>query len=196
MLRIITLAIALLIIPVASAIGQDWQKGYSAYESGDYATALREFRLLANQGNAAGQFSLGVIYSNGEGVPQDYKAAKEWYILAAKQEHAPAQYNLGQIYYYGEGVPQDYKAAAKWWKLAAEQGHAPAQYNLGQIYYSGEGTIQDNVYAHMWWNIAASSGQKNAANNRDVVAGLMTPADISKAQDLARECVAKNYKGC
>jgi hypothetical protein len=49
----------------------------------------------------------------------------------------------------------------------------------------------------MWWNIAASSGEsENASGNRDSIAEQMTPADISKAQDLAQECVRKNYKGC
>jgi hypothetical protein len=56
--------------------------------------------------------------------------------------------------------------------------------------------IQDNVYAHMWWNIAASSGNKIAVKNRDILAKQMTPADISTAQKLARECVRKKYKGC
>ena len=57
--------------------------------------------------------------------------------------------------------------------------------------------IQDNVYAHMWFNIAASSGDtENASKNRDILAKRMTPADISTAQKLARECVRKKYKGC
>jgi hypothetical protein len=64
------------------------------------------------------------------------------------------------------------------------------------MYGTGQGVIQDNVYAHMWWNIAASSGDKDAIGNRDIVAKGMTPADISTAQNLARECVRKNYKGC
>ena len=48
----------------------------------------------------------------------------------------------------------------------------------------------------MWCNIAASFGNKKAAKNRDLAAKSMTPADISKAHDLARECVRKKYKGC
>ena len=64
------------------------------------------------------------------------------------------------------------------------------------MYFNGNGVIQDNVYAHMWWNIAASSGNDAAVIDRDMVAKKMTAADISKAQELARECVKKNYKGC
>ena len=101
------------------------------------------------------------------------------------------------MYDKGKGVPQDYKTAAKWWKLAAEQGNADAQNNLGAMYSKGRGVLQDYVYAHMWFNIAASSGKsKNASKNRDIVAGVMTPAQIADAQKLARECVRKKYKGC
>ncbi len=60
----------------------------------------------------------------------------------------------------------------------------------------GGGVIQDNVMAQMWLNIAASSGSADGVKNRDLVAKHLTAAEISKAQQLARECVARNYKGC
>ena len=117
-------------------------------------------------------------------------------ILKARQL-ARAQTGLGWMYQKGQGVPQDSKAAVKWYKLAAEQGFAFAQYNLGRAYAKGQGVIQDNVYAHMWFNIAASSGEsKNASKNRDLAAKRMTPSQLETAQKLARECVAKKYKGC
>jgi TPR repeat protein len=100
------------------------------------------------------------------------------------------------MYDNGYGVLQDDKTAVKWYTLAAEQGNAYAQYNLGVMYRDGQGVLQDNVYAHMWWNLAASNGNENGGELRDIVAKKMTPADISAAQDLARECVGKNYKGC
>ncbi len=87
--------------------------------------------------------------------------------------------------------------AVKWWRLAAERGYASAQTNLGNAYARGQGVIQDSVYAHMWLSIAASSGKtKYASKNRDIVAKKMTPSQLEKAQDLARECVRKKYKGC
>ena len=100
------------------------------------------------------------------------------------------------MYKEGEGVVQNYKTAVKWYRLSAEQGDAFAQSNLGFMYDRGMGVIQDNVYAHMWFNISASNGIKNAVKNRDIIAKRMTPADISTAQKLARECVKKKYKGC
>ena len=84
----------------------------------------------------------------------------------------------------------------KWYRLAAEQGNADAQTALGLMYDNGTGVIQDNAYAHMWFNINVSSGNKDAVKNRDLLAKQMTPADISAAQKLVRECVRKKYKGC
>ena len=59
-----------------------------------------------------------------------------------------------------------------------------------------QAALKDEVYAHMWWNKAASPCSEDAAYNRDIVAKDMTPSQLEKAQDLARECVAKEYKGC
>ncbi|MAI42933.1 MAG: tetratricopeptide repeat protein [Candidatus Azotimanducaceae bacterium] len=115
---------------------------------------------------------------------------------AAEQAHAKAQYNLGLMHDNGRGVLQDYKEAVKWYRLAAEKGIATAQGKLGLMYHNGRGVLQDSVYAHMWWNIAASEGHENAKKARDTIEQQMTPAQIAEAQKRARECVAKEYKGC
>ena len=199
-MRNLTATICLTITVLLGSAGVSWsadfQKGLAAAERGDFATALREWTPLAEQGTAGAQFNLGVMYYKGEGVPQDYKTAVKWYRLAAEQGYAYAQFNLGLMYRKGEGVPQDYKTAVKWYRLAAEQGSAYAQFNLGLMYGLGNGVIQDNVYAHMWANLAASNGSKKGGELRDIVAERMTPAQIAEAQRLARECVRKKYKGC
>ena len=111
-------------------------------------------------------------------------------------EFFEAQFYLSLMYRTGRGVPQDDKTAVKWYKLAAEQGSALAQSNLGVMYDNGQGVLQDYVRAHMWFNIAASSGLEKAGQNRDKIAKRISSSQIEKAQDLARECIAKNYKGC
>jgi TPR repeat protein len=192
----------ILLLPVISILFfcapafADFAKGWDAVQKGDFVTALKEWKPLAEQGDAKAQINLGSMYGNGWGVAQDYKAAFKWYTLAAEQGFADAQYNLGVMYDNGHGVIQDYKAAVKWYKLAAEEGDAIAQLNLGLMYSNGEGVIQDYTRAHMWWNIAASQGHEEAMENRDKVAKEMTSLQIAEAQKLARECVAKNYKGC
>jgi hypothetical protein len=150
----------------------DYQKGMTAAESGDFATALREWTPLAEQGNAAAQSSIARLYVyGGQGVPQDYKTAAKWYILAAEQGYAPAQFNLGVHYRKGEGVPQDYKTAAKWWKLAAEQGHVKSQYNLGFMYNKGQGVQQDDKTAVKWYRLAAEQGHAGARKNLNILIG-------------------------
>jgi uncharacterized protein len=89
-----------------------YEKGVAAYEKGVYATALRLLRPLAEQGEASAQYNLGVMFDNGQGVPQDYATAVSWYRKAAEQGHAAAQNNLGLIFANGgQGVPQDYATA-------------------------------------------------------------------------------------
>ena len=96
-------------------------EGVAAYKRGDYATALREFRSLAEQGFAEAQNKLGIMYQHGVGVPQDYAGAAGWYRKAAEQGDAIAQGNLCFIYANGLGVPQDYARAVGLWRKAAEQ---------------------------------------------------------------------------
>ena len=177
--------------PVAAGPYED---GVAAHGRGDYATALKLWRPLADQGHASAQYNLGVMYDNGQGVPQDYAEAVTWYRKAADQGYASAQYNLGFMYANGEGVKQDYAEAVTWYRKAADQGHAGAQNNLGVMYRDGQGVKQDYVQAHKWLNLAAArypaseaERRDKSVKNRDLVAAKMTPAQIAKAQKLARD---------
>ncbi len=96
-----------------------WDEGVDAYNRGDYAMALREWRPLAEQGHANAQFNLGFMYYNGWGAPQDDAESVRWWRKAAEQGHAMAQNNLGTMYYNGRSVPQDYAQAHMWYDLAA-----------------------------------------------------------------------------
>jgi TPR repeat protein len=191
------LGVTVLICLSASVVwSNDYIKGLDAYESNDFATALRKWQPLAKQGDVLAQTALGKLYEEGKGVTKDYKTALKWYTLAAEQGDMLAQYNVGIFYDLGKGIIQDYKTAVKWYALAAEQGYASAQFNLGIFYFYGRGVIQDNVYAHMWLNISSSLGYEKSPKARKYVERKMTSSDISHAQTLARECVKKKYKGC
>ena len=67
----------------ATSRGADFNKGLAAYQSGDYATALREWRPLAEQGHDYAQNLLGRLYQEGFGVPQDNVYAPMWFNIAA-----------------------------------------------------------------------------------------------------------------
>ena len=162
----------------------------AAYGKEDYATASGLFRPLADQGDASAQFKMGVMYDNGQGVPKDYVQAVKWYRLAAAQGNARAQFDLGLMYQAGHGVPKDYVQAGKWVRLAADQGNALAQTLLGFMYRNGRGVPQDYVTAYTWQNLAAAGAsdaavREVAAKARDILATMMTPAQIAEAQKRA-----------
>jgi TPR repeat protein len=97
----------------------NFETGMDAYQRGNYATALSERRPLAEEGDAQAQLHLGVLYANGDGVPQDYAQARQWYEQAADRGYAMAQTNLGVLYRSGHGVPQNDVRAYMWFSLAA-----------------------------------------------------------------------------
>ncbi len=118
----------------------------------DFGAAVRCYRKAAELGLAQAQFTLGVIYDNGNDVVgKDECMAAEWYRKAAEQGHVEAQYNLGVMYDNGQGVVKDRSMAAKWYRKAAEQGDAKAQYNLGVMYESGDGLEQSFASAKKWF---------------------------------------------
>jgi len=91
-----TLCLTIAVLLGSAGVGwsADFQKGKTAYESRDYATALREWKPLAKQGDARAQYNLGRMYANGQGVPQNYKIAVKWWKLAAEQGNGAARRGL------------------------------------------------------------------------------------------------------
>ena len=130
---------------------------------------LKKIQAAANSGDAVAEFELGVLYDNGQGVPQDYGQAEAWYRKAAEQGYADAQSNLGVMYDNGQGVPQDYVQAASWYRKAADQGNADAQTNLGALYDNGQGVPQDYAQAASWYRMAADQGNADAQTNLGVM---------------------------
>jgi len=71
----------------------------------------------------------------------------------------------------------------KWFRKAAKQGDAPAQFTLGFAYMAGEGVPKDYVQAYMWLKLAVAGGFEKATEICDGLNRLMTPAQISEAQE-------------
>jgi TPR repeat protein len=88
----------------------------------DYAEAMKWYSKSADQGQASAQVNLGLMYAEGEGVPQNEAEAAKWYRRAAEQGNASGQSNLGVMYRNGKGVPQDPVRAYMWLSLSAAQG--------------------------------------------------------------------------
>jgi uncharacterized protein len=115
-------------------------------------------RVRAEQGDAQAQYSLGVSYAHGQGVPRDYAEAVRWFRKSADQGYAKAQSKLASMYFYGKGVGQDYTEAVRWTRKAAELGDADAQIALASMNYFGKGVSRDYAEAVHWYRKAADQG--------------------------------------
>ena len=115
-----------LVFMLAAPAWADVQAGVDAYERGDYDTALKEMRTLADQGVAVAQYNLWIMAYQGQGMPRDYQGAAQWCRLVAEQGHAGAQVLLGAMYHLGQGVPRDDVLAHMWVTLATAHGIAVA----------------------------------------------------------------------
>jgi TPR repeat protein len=94
---------------------------------------LQGLRKLADQGDAAAQFSVGAAYATGDDVPQDYGEAVRWFSMAAEQGHVVSQATLGAYYWAGRGVPQDQVKAYFWSVLAQAGGDEASKYRVSVL---------------------------------------------------------------
>src|SRR4030067_730070 len=101
------------------AVAETFEDATKAYYIGDYETAYRLIKPLAEQGLPEAQLNLGLLYDNGQGVPQDHAEAAKWYRKAAEQGNAKGQYELGTMHYTGLGGPKDNAKAGTCYSKAA-----------------------------------------------------------------------------
>jgi len=154
------LVVPLLLISTAAVAGL--KEGYAALIRKDYATAAKEYRPLAERGDAEAQYRIGRMYEFGNGYPEDKAQGIAWIRKAAAQGHADAEQELGVVYATGDGVAQDDEQAVAWFRKAAEHGDATAQYNLGLLYAKGQGVPKDYAQAFEWWRKSAAQDNADA----------------------------------
>jgi TPR repeat protein len=145
----------------------DTAGAWQAYQSRNYAAAVKELTALAEAGDANAQFYLGTLYSDGKAVKRDYRQAVEWYGKAAAKGHGDAEFTLGFLYLSGAGegagaVPADTQLAAKWLKSAAAKGNVAAQSALATMYGEGYGVMRDTTESLRWAVPAAERGDAAA----------------------------------
>lgn len=150
---------------IASVIAGPYEDAGAAFNRGDNATGLQIYHTLADQGDAAAQAALGIIYATGRGVPINYTEAAKWLRLAANQGFALGEHGLALCYQEGRGVARNYTEAAKWERLAADKGLAIAQFQLGLMYAKGQGVAKSYGEAAKWYHLAAIQGDANAQYN-------------------------------
>lgn len=99
--------------------------------------------VLSNQKIPTEIYELGLVYYEGDSVPQDYEKAFSLFKKSADREYVEAQFNLGVMYENGVGVNQDYKKAMQSYLSAAKNGDSEARNNIGSLYYFGKGVTQN-----------------------------------------------------
>jgi TPR repeat protein len=151
----------------ALARANEYLAGMALTKEGDkgttrYKEAMHWFRIAANDGNAAAQFSIGFMYENGLGADLDYNEAMRWYREAATRGNIAAFMNIGDMYIRGEGRKQDYPEGLGWYQKAAERGYSPAYYAIGYYHENGQGVPQDDAEALSWYQKAAELDNASA----------------------------------
>jgi TPR repeat protein len=160
----------------APCIAGPVQDAEAAIAKGDYATALKLLRPVAEQGTPEAQLVLAIMHGNGMGVPRSGTEAVKWSRKAAEQGHANAQHYLGLIYKTGGhgDVPKDYVEAMVWFRKAADQGHTGALFDIGTMYDSGHGVTRDHARA---WKMYLQSAELGDARSQFFVALIYAEGD-------------------
>jgi TPR repeat protein len=149
--------LSLIFLAVLSGCATEPKKGVSAFESGDFATALSDLATLAQSGNPTAQVHLGIMYVRGWGVTPDHRKAVSLWQEAAKKNNPRALYDIGLNYSYGGHVPRSDTEAIKWWRKAAALGYPDAMRKIGEAYLNGTGVVQNREEASLWLNRAHKS---------------------------------------
>jgi TPR repeat protein len=160
------------------------QSALAAYEKGDFAAALEQWRALAEQDNADAQYYLAVLYRDGAGVAQDYAEARAWYEKAADAGSVEALHDMAVMYQGGVGVEQDFAQALPYLERAAASGYAPSQYNLGVLLLEGKGTEANMVLGYVWIYRAARQGLGQAKEAQMLVGQRMTLDQLQEARRI------------
>jgi len=182
----------------------------AAFQAGNYDKAFLLLRRLAEHGHLWAQVTLGSMYDEGKGVPEDveksiywitkgientawqdafdadkageYRKAFRLYEPLAEKGDSDGQYRLGWMYATGEGVPKDYTKAVYWYRKAAKQGDALAQLMLGYAYAGSQGVAKDDTKAVYWFGKAAEQGISQAQSNL----GIMYANGIGVLEDYVQ----------
>ena len=140
-----------------------------AHQAKDYASAKQWLEQAVAQDYAPAMVSMGRLYEDGAGVPQDFAEAKRWYEKGAKQkkENALSMLMLGLFYSKENSVEKDEKQAMEWLEKACSLDTAGSEfacYTIGDNYFYGEsGLPQDDQKAFAYAMKGAKKGSQDGA---------------------------------
>jgi class 3 adenylate cyclase/tetratricopeptide (TPR) repeat protein len=141
-----------------------YQLGRVLDKQGAFAEALPMYRKAADRGYPEAMNNLGIMFTNGRGVPRDDAEAIRLFRKAADGGSADAITNLGFMNRYGRGVPPNLEEAVRLFRKAADAGSVEGMYWLGLVYETGAGVGKDEAEAFKWYHKAADMGVASAMN--------------------------------
>jgi len=174
-LTTLCLTFAVLLGSMGESASADFQKGLDAYKKGDFSKAAKEWRPLAEGGDAEAQYNLGIMYLLGEGISRKDVVrmpdlATDWIRKASTKNHPDALGLVASFYERGKfGFNKDLKKAVKLRTRAAETGDGLAIYNLSQVFLNGWGVEQNYDKAMSLLKNAASKNIQLAMYNLGVM---------------------------
>lgn len=185
---------ALLVLAVSSPALADVKAGVDAWERGDFAKAVAEWRDPAAKGDADAQFNLGQAYKLGRGVPMDLKQAESWYKKAADRGHVQAADNYGLVLFQDNRREE----AMPYIRASSARGEPRAQYVLGTAMFNGDIAEKDWVRAYALMTRASAQGLPQASRSLATMDKYIPLAERTKGTQLAaqleREAVAERQK--
>ena len=177
------LAVAMATALAAAPAFADVKAGVDAWEAGRYEAAVKEWRALADRGDADAQFNMGQAYRLGRGVPADLRIAQSWFEKAAAQGHQEAQAPAGLLLFQNGNRT----AALPWLRKAAERGDARSQYVLGTALFNGDVAGKDWPRAYALMSRAAAQGLPQAKTSLAQMEKFVSPEDRQKGNLIAAQ---------
>jgi TPR repeat protein len=164
--------------------------GIDAWDQGDFAGAVRQWRPLADKGDADAQFNLGQAYKQGKGVPADLSTALSWYEKAAKRGHPQAQVNVGLLLYNGGRKAE----ALPWLRKGADLDDPRAQYIIGTEMFNGQLVSRDWPRAYALMTLASGRGLAAAVQNLKAMDEYIPAAQRQQGLAIAKRMEAGTEK--
>jgi S1-C subfamily serine protease len=153
------LTILSLSTPPAHAAQTGWDAGEAAFKQGDWATAYRLLKPLADHGDGRAQTRIGDLLWAGYGVAQDRPLAIQWYRKAARQSVPLALARLGVFQINGTAMRRDVHGGIADLRRAAGLGSAYADEQLGLLFWQGVLVVRDPTRAVPMLRKAAIKGR-------------------------------------
>ncbi|MEA3016885.1 MAG: uncharacterized protein QOI38_1607 [Sphingomonadales bacterium] len=185
-----TAAAAIAVAATGTAFA-DVRAGIEQWRAGNYEAAIREWRPLAERGDADAQFNMGQAYRLGRGVSADPRTSNMWFERAARQGHAQAEANLAlSLFQSGER-----ERSIPWLQRAAERGDRRAQYYLGTAHFNGDLVARDWPRAYALMSRSAEQGLPQARTSLEEMERHLSADDRARGSALAREMAVASRPG-